>query len=160
MRRALLMAVGVVALGLFAMQVPGDPALASADPCCQKACHVPVFVWLDGEDIKVEPEVLHLYWGTGVVFEVEAGADDLVEITFEKDPFKRGHAPGWHGTRGPSKVKTGSSLRPEDMREPDHTLIGRQKQKKEFKYSVRWSRGRAQRPLEVDPMIIMHDNGY
>jgi len=138
----------------------GPEAMAREAGChCQHACKVPVFVSLEGGKIVVEPELLHIYWGTSIVFEIEAEASELVEIEFDKSPFKVERKPGWFGTKGGAKLATGPTIRPKDWPARDPDKIGRQKPAERVKYTVKWSGGRAAKAVMLDPVIIISDNG-
>ncbi len=151
MRRMLPLVVCAVALLALVGSAP------TVSPAAE-ASKVPVFVSLENGKIVVEPETLRVYWGTTIVFEVEAEARELVELEFERSPFKADRKYAWFGTRGPAKVPTGPAIRL-DAPARDPSRIGRQKPAEQFKYTVSWSGGRAPQKAQLDPIIIIIDNG-
>jgi len=152
------MAVGVVALGFVAIQVPTNPVLASERPPAEPECRVPVFVTATPEKTEIVPKEVYVYWGCGVVFEIVTGKDDTVAIEFKKSPFHENHGPWELKVKGPKKAHTPGSQRSEKLPPPDRELIGTQKKPSKFEYTVQWYRP-GQEPKTLDPMIIIYDNG-
>jgi hypothetical protein len=133
------------------------PHMAMADVQSEGICRVPVIVRLIEGKIVVEPDPAVLYWGMGAVFEVDAQEGEKVTLVFEQDPFKEKHQPAEYSITGSGKIKTDKSFRPERLGEPGKTLAERLERKREFKYSVKWSGGRAVKPIEIDPKLDLVD---
>jgi hypothetical protein len=120
-------------------------------------CRVPVLVTLKEGKIVVEPDPAWIYWGTAIDFHVIAEEGEKVTLVFKKDPFKDGHQPAEYAIVGAGKIKTDKSFRPKELGAPGKTLAERHRMALEFKYSVKWSGGRVEKWIEIDPAFWLVD---
>jgi hypothetical protein len=126
---------------------------------CAAVCRTPVIVMLKEGKIVVEPDPVWVYWGNAIDFQVIADEGEKVTLVFDRDPFKERLSPAEYSITGTGKITTDKSYRPEPL-ERGKTLAEKMKLAQKFKYSVKWSGGRAGRGLVLDPEAIFVDNGW